>query len=267
LRLDIFASTAPGHAISLAREAYEQGYRRFIAVGGDGTAHEIVNGVFPLALERGRISLGFLPLGTGNSFFRDFSEQGAEAAAEALLTGRTRAADLIRLTHAGGQLYSLNLLSMGFTADVAVLTNRRFKGLGQFGYLLGVFTSLLRLRRRPFPLRLDEESGWDRSRCLFLSFSNSKFTGGKMKIAPYADPSDGLIEVVRWGPIGRIGLLRTLPRLYDGSHIEHPLASRRAARHVEFDLAAPVDVMIDGEVATLEVRSLDILPAALDVHV
>lgn len=267
LRLDVMASTAPGHAVSLAREAYGQGYRRFIAVGGDGTAHEIVNGVFPQALERGRISLGFLPLGTGNSFLRDFGEQGAETPAGALLTGRTRAADLIRLTHAGGELYSLNLLSIGFTADVAALTNRRFKGLGEFGYLLGVFTSLMRLRRRPFPLRLDEESGWDRSRYLFLSFSNSKFTGGKMKIAPHADPSDGLIEVVRWGPIGRIGLLRTLPRLYDGSHIEHPLASRRGARHVEFDLAAPVDVMIDGEVATLQVRSLDILPGALDVYV
>ena len=267
LNLDIFASTAPGHAVSLAREAYEQGYRRFLAVGGDGTAHEIVNGVFPRALERGRMSLGFLPLGTGNSFLRDFSEPGAEAAAGALLARRTRAADLIRLTHAGGELYSLNLLSIGFTADVAGMTNRRFKGLGQFGYLLGVFTSLMRLRRRPFPLRLDEESGWDRGRYLFLSFSNSKFTGGKMKIAPHADPSDGLIEVVRWGPIGRIGLLRTLPRLYDGSHIEHPLASRRAARRVEFDLAGPVDVMIDGEVATLEVRSLDILPGALDVYV
>jgi diacylglycerol kinase (ATP) len=267
LPLDVIASTAPGHAVSLAREAYEQGYRRFIAVGGDGTAYEIINGVFPEALERCRISLGFLPLGTGNSFLRDFSEQGAEAAKEALLAGRTRPADLIRLTHAGGMLYSLNLLSMGFTADVAALTNRRFKSLGELGYLLGVLTSLVRLRRRPFPLRLDEESVWDLSRYLFLSFSNSKFTGGKMKIAPQADVSDGLIEVVRWGPIGRIGLLRTLPRLYDGSHIEHPLASRCGARRVEFDLAGPVDVMIDGEVATLEVRSLDILPGALDVYV
>ncbi len=267
VRLDVIASTAPGQAVSLAREAYEQGYRRFIAVGGDGTAHEILNGVFPQALERGRISLGFLPLGTGNSFLRDFGDQGAETAAQALVAGRTRAADLLRLTHAAGELYSLNLLSMGFTADVAALTNRRFKGLGEFGYLLGVITSLVRLRRPPFPLRLDEESTWDRGRYLFLSFSNSKFTGGKMKIAPHADPSDGLIEVVRWGPIGRIGLLRTLPRLYDGSHIEHPLASRCAARHVEFDLAAPVDVMIDGEVANLQVRSLDILPGALDVYV
>jgi YegS/Rv2252/BmrU family lipid kinase len=267
LALDVVSTSAPGHAVLLARTAYAQGYRRFLAVGGDGTAHEIANGVFPQALEGGRVALGFLPLGTGNSFLRDFSDRGTQAAAAALLAGRTRPADLIRLTHAGGQTYSLNLLSIGFTAEVAALVNRRFKRLGELGYLLGVFASLVRLRRSAFPLRLDGEPGWDCSRYLFLSFSNTKFTGGKMMIAPQADPTDGFIEVVRWGPIGRLGLIRNLPRLYDGTHIEHPLASRRAARHVEFDLNSPVDIMIDGEVATLQCRALDILPAALDVYV
>jgi diacylglycerol kinase family enzyme len=61
--------------------------------------------------------------------------------------------------------------------------------------------------------------------------------------------------------------LRTLPRLYDGTHIRHPLASRRAVRHVEFNAGMPVDVMIDGEVATLECRSLDILPAAVEIYI
>ena len=88
-----------------------------------------------------------------------------------------------------------------------------------------------------------------------------------MLIAPDADATDGLIEFVRWGPIGRLGLLRTLPRLYDGTHIKHPLASRRAVRHVEFKEAAPVDVMIDGEVAKLECRSLDVIRAAMDVFI
>jgi diacylglycerol kinase (ATP) len=88
-----------------------------------------------------------------------------------------------------------------------------------------------------------------------------------MLIAPQSDPADGLIEFVRWGPIGRLGLLRMLPRLYDGTHIQHPLASRRAVRRVEFNLPAPIDVMIDGELATLECRSLDIIPGAVDVHI
>ena len=267
LQVDVIASTGPGHAVELAREAYDQGYRRFLAVGGDGTAHEIINGLFIGGKATRRIALGLLPLGTGNSFLRDFSEGGSESTMQAILEARTRPVDLIRLTHAAGELYSFNLLSLGFTADVAALTNRVFKPLGHLGYLLGVFVRVVQLRRRSFALRCDDDAAWDERRCLFLSFNNSKFTGGNMLIAPLADPSDGLIEFVRWGPIGRLGLLRTLPKLYDGTHIEHALASRRAVRHVEFNVAEPIDVMIDGEVATLEVRSLDILPAAVDLYI
>jgi diacylglycerol kinase (ATP) len=267
LRVDVIASTAPGHAVQLAQEAFTQGYRRFIAVGGDGTAHEILNGVLPASCGKEKISMGFLPLGTGNSFLRDFSNNGAEASLQALLIGRTRPVDLVRLTHATGQVYSINLLSMGFTADVAALTNRHFKPLGHLGYLLGVFVRVAQLHRRPFGLRCDDDKDWDERRCLFLSFNNSKYTGGNMLIAPQADPTDGLIEYVRWGPIGRFGLMRMLPRLYDGTHISHPLASRRAVRHVEFNLPVPVDIMIDGEVATLQCRSLDVIPAAVDIYV
>jgi diacylglycerol kinase (ATP) len=266
LRADVIASTGPGHAVDLAREAYEQGYRRFIAVGGDGTAHEILNGIFARRSVTRRIYLGLLPLGTGNSFLRDFTEQGVQSSMEALIAGRSRPVDLIRLTHSAGETYSFNLISLGFTADVAALTNRAFKPLGHLGYLLGVFLRVVQLRRRAFALRCDDDPAWDERRCLFLAFNNSKFTGGTMLIAPHADPSDGLIEFVRWGPIGRLGLLRTLPKLYDGTHIEHPLASRRAVRRIEFKPDAPIDIMIDGEVATLELRSLSIFPAAVDIY-
>src|SRR5882724_8423689 len=268
LGVDVIASTGPRHAIDLAREAYSQGYRRFLAVGGDGTAHEILNGVFAAGIPQERISLGFLPLGTGNSFLRDFSNDGkVESSLQAILADRKRPIDLIRLTHGTGQIYSFNLLSVGFTADVGALANRHFKPLGHLGYLLGVFVRVAQLRRRAFILRCDDDKDWDERRCLFLTFNNSKYTGGTMLIAPDADPADGLIEFVRWGPIGRLGLLRTLPRLYDGSHIKHPLASRRAVRHVEFKEAAPVDVMIDGEVVTVECRAIDVLPAVVDVFI
>jgi diacylglycerol kinase (ATP) len=267
LHIDVIASTGPGHAVQLAREAYDQGYHRFLAVGGDGTAHEILNGIFVNRTSVKRISLGFLPLGTGNSFLRDFTQNGVDSSLQALVESRTRPVDLLRLIHASGEIYAFNLLSIGFTAEVASLTNRYFKPLGPLGYLLGVFVRVIQLRRRSFALRTDGEKDWDERRSLFLTFNNSKFTGGSMLIAPNADPTDGLIEFVRWGPIGRFGLLRMLPRLYDGTHIQHPLASRRSVRRVEFNVPIPVDVMIDGEVAMLECRSLEILPAALDVHI
>ncbi len=218
LRVDVIASSEPGHAIQLAREAYEQGYRRFLAVGGDGTAHEILNGIFGRETSTDRIELGFLPLGTGNSFLRDFTKNGAESSIEALLAGRKRRVDLLRLRHATGTIYSFNLLSVGFTADVGALTNRIFKPFGHLGYLLGVFVRVVQLKRRGFRMRSDADESWDERRCLFLTFNNSKYTGGTMMIAPQADPTDGLIEYVRWGPIGRLGLLKMLPRLYDGTH-------------------------------------------------
>jgi diacylglycerol kinase (ATP) len=267
LRVDAIASMAPGHAAQLAHEAYEQGYRRFLAVGGDGTAHEVINGIFSREGRTDRIELGFLPMGTGNSFLRDFTDKGAEASIGALLAGRKRPVDLIRMRHAAGVIYSFNLLSVGFTADVAALTNRVFKPFGHLGYLLGVFVRVVQLKRRPFKLRCDQDANWDDRPCLFLTFNNSKYTGGTMLIAPSADASDGFIEFVRWGPIGRLGLLNMLPRLYDGTHTQHPLAETRRVRHVEFSLDAPMDVMVDGEVITVNAKELDILPGAMDVYV
>lgn len=265
LELEVVETNAPGQAIQIAREAYGRGYRKFIAVGGDGTSYEIVNGLFPGAQDRP--TLAFLPLGTGNSFLREFSDRGVEHGIEALLARRLQPCDLIRLTHKDGVLHYINLLSVGFTADVATLRARRFAGWGEFGYQSSIFITLARFKRRPFPLRVDREQHVDRRRCLFLTFNNSKFTGGTMMIAPKAEVNDGLIEYVRWGPIGRVGLIRNLPTLYDGTHIEHPLAERRSAKRIDFLLDGPVDVMVDGEVLTLHCQTLDVLPSALNVVV
>jgi diacylglycerol kinase (ATP) len=277
IAIETAETRAAGEATQIVREAYGRGFRKFLAVGGDGTSYGIVNGLFPDSLTASEspdavATLGFLPLGTGNSFLRDFEdvapgERGLERALRALEARRSRACDVLRLTHKDGAIYYTNLLSMGFAADVATLRHRRFQGFGQFGYLLSVFLCLARLDRRPFPVRFDEQREFDVRRCLFLSFNNSKFTGGTMMIAPDAVTDDGLIEYVRWGPIGRLGLIRNLATLYDGTHTRHPLAERQSVRRVEFQLDGPVDVMVDGEVLTLECRVIDVLPSALRVVV
>jgi YegS/Rv2252/BmrU family lipid kinase len=286
IALETAETREAGEATRIAREAYVRGYRKFLAVGGDGTSYEIVNGLFPESwsqvlgagpqvvpgAEEQIPTLGFLPLGTGNSFLRDFADRASSAgdlehAMQALEARRSRPCDVLRLAHKGGAIYYTNLLSVGFTADVAALRHRRFLALGQFGYLLSIFLCLVRLDRRPFPVRLEGQRQFDLRRCLFLTFNNSKFTGGTMMIAPDAVTDDGLIEYVRWGPIGRLGLIRNLATLYDGTHIRHPLAERQAVRRVEFQLDAPVDVMVDGEVLTLECRTIEVLPSALRVVV
>jgi YegS/Rv2252/BmrU family lipid kinase len=263
--VEVAETQGVGDASRIAREAYGRGRRRFIAVGGDGTSYEVVNGLFPEASGGERPTLGFLPLGTGNSFLRDFSKRGVEHAIESLIAGRTQGCDVLRLRHRDGIIHYINLLSVGFPADVATLRARRFSGQGEFGYLISIFLGLARLQRRPFPVRVEGEAEFDRRRCLFLTFNNSKFTGGTMMIAPKAVVNSGLIEYVRWGAIGRLGLIRNLPKLYDGTHIEHPLAERKAVKRVEFDVDAAVDVMVDGEVLTLHCEELDVLPGALDV--
>ncbi len=267
IKIDVAETLAQGHATGLARQAYSRGRTKFISVGGDGTSFEIINGLFPEAQTGERPTLAFLPLGTGNSFLRDFSDRGADYSIEALLAGRSRPCDVLRLTHSDGILHYTNLLSMGFSADVATMRARHFGGWGELGYQSSIFICLARFRRRAFPLKVDGEDKLDQRPCLFLTFSNSKFTGGTMMIAPKAEIDDGLIEYVRWGPIGRAGLLRNLPTLYDGTHINHPLAERRAAKRIDFFLDAPVDVMIDGEVLTLKCNTLDVLPRALNVVV
>ena len=265
VEVKVAATRSPGQATEIARDAYGRGLRHFIAVGGDGTSYEIVNGLFPQAIGKEPPTLAFLPLGTGNSFLRDFSDRGVEHAIESLIAGKNRACDVMRMRHRSGVIYYINVLSMGFSADVATLRARRFSGWGELGYFTSIFLTLARFNRRAYPVRVEGRNVFDDRRCLFLTFNNSKFTGGTMMIAPQAQVDDGLVEYVRWGPIGRLGLIRNLPGLYDGTHIQHPLAERKAVQSVEFKLDAPVDVMVDGEVLSLHCEELDVLPRALNV--
>lgn len=266
INLEIAQTTRPAEATEISRNAYRDGFRRFLSVGGDGTSFEILNGIFPEAETQGRAALGFLPLGTGNSFLRDFTTRGVEYTIEALGESRHRPCDVLRLRHAAGAIYFLNMLNLGFAADAGEVANRKFKRWGQLGYVFGVLARLARLEHTAFPHRF-ADGEWDRRACLFLAFGNSKFTGGRMRMAPYADPADGQIEYVRWAPVGRMQLLWTFPRLFTGTHIRHQLASRAAIGQVEFDLKRPVNIIVDGEVMQLVCRSVDVLPSALDVIV
>jgi diacylglycerol kinase (ATP) len=267
VEIEIAQTTCAGEASLLARHAYARGLRNFLAVGGDGTSYEIVNGVFPESLTEGRATLGFLPLGTGNSFLRDFTSRGVEHTIEALRENRRRACDVIHLRHGNGDVYYINMLNLGFAADAGELANRRFKRWGATSYVFGVLGTLAGLRCLPFPHRLPGAEDWNRRPLLFLALGNSKFTGGKMLMAPGADPSSGKIEYVRWSPLGRLRLLWNFPSLFTGAHINHPLASRAAVERVDFDLGGAVNVIVDGEVMRLDIRSAEVLSGVLDVMV
>ncbi|MEY4515467.1 MAG: hypothetical protein RLZZ450_7589 [Pseudomonadota bacterium] len=256
-----------GEATRIARAAFLAGERHFVAVGGDGTGFEIVNGLFPEALSTSeRPTLGFLPLGTGNSFLRDFSSDGASYALAALQAGKRRSCDVICLRHKEGALYFINILSFGFLADVCTLTNRRFKRFGELGYGLGVLGTLARLTARPIPYSLDG-GPYDERPIAFIVISNSRFTGGKMMIAPLADVADGYADIVVGGKLGRGTIVRTFPSIFEGTHLSHPAVTSGRARSIEFNVNRKEDAMIDGEVISLWPTRLEVLPNALEVRV
>ena len=239
---------------------------RLAAEIGDGTSFEIVNGLLERPQAGERPSLGFLPLGTGNSFLRDFSDQGAAYAIQAILEGKLRPCDVIRVTHTAGTMHYINIFSIGFVADVGATRNRHFSGLGEFGYTLGTVLRVAGLHPYVFPMTIAGREGEDREPLTFLSINNSRFTGGKMMMAPDANTRDGLLDIIRVGKMGRLALLRTFPKIFKGTHVQHPAVSCYQATAVDLRLGGEVDVMIDGEMMKLNPTRLEVIPGAIDVR-
>lgn len=265
VKLDVRFTEGPGHAVELARRGYADGYRRFVAVGGDGTLFEVINGIFPRPVgDEEPVVLGQLPLGTGNSFLRDFGITEERAALHALIEGKLRQCDLIRGLHRDGEFHFINLLAVGFPAQVCALTNERFKPFGAAGYAVSVLASLFRMQRPTLDLAVDGVRA--HQSCTFLSFSNSAYTGGTMKIAPDADVSDGVMDIVRVEPMTALTLVRAFPSIYEGTHVLRPDIHPSQARRVEFvpgDKA--LEVMVDGEVLRVHLESLEVVPRAVQV--
>lgn len=262
LSLDVRPTSRPGHATELAREALAAGARRFLSVGGDGTTFEVVNGLLPGA--PADVELAILPLGTGNSFLRDFQVTDEAKALEAVCSGTPHPVDVVRMEHASGSLYYVNLLGLGFTASVGKLTNDRFKALGPAGYVAAVVTKVATLDHPLDPVRLD--GGPEDARpAAMLVFSNSRYTGGAMMMAPTADLADGMLDVIRVGALSRLALLQQFPRIFSGTHVNGGDVTETKAARVEFTAPRLQPCMIDGEVLMLEPRRLEVLPSALRV--
>jgi YegS/Rv2252/BmrU family lipid kinase len=268
VKVEVWYTRRVGHGVELARQGYEQGFRDFIAVGGDGTSHEIVNGLDGAMGEIGeaRASLSFLPLGTGNSFIRDFGSSDADAMAAKITLDKRRPCDVIRVHHDDGVLYFINIFSFGYVADVCRMANTQFKKLGSSGYAVAALAQLSTLEPVTYAMQLDDTPQWSQP-AMVVSINNSQFTGGHMHIAPYADATDGELDVLVVGALTKTTFMRLFVKLFSGEHVHHSAVIMSRARHIRFAFDAPLDVMVDGEVLRMRPREMEVLPGALDIVV
>jgi len=260
--LDIRRTVGPGHATALVAAARERGVSEFIGLGGDGTLFEIVNGALGAGSTVPRVAL--VPLGTGNSFGRDLGIHSVEQAIEAIAGGGRRPVDVVRIESDSQPLYSINIVGLGFSAFAGDRMNRRFKRLGVAGYLAAVAVEIAKLHAPRMRYRVDG-GAWVDEFLLMLSLCNSQYTGGAMHMAPAACIDDGLLDLIALRPMTRARFASAFPHIFRGTHPELPEVEVGRARRVEFELSGPVEVLIDGEIRSLALSAVEVVPAALEV--
>ena len=258
--LDVRRTTGPGHATALVAEARKRGVNRFLAVGGDGTLHEVVTGA--LSVPGPRPTLGLCPVGTGNSFGRDVPVRDVADAVAAWRGGHTRTCDVLRLEHDGDPLYAINLVGLGFSATAGSLMNRRFKALGVAGYIAAVLVEVARLKAPVIPFTVDGSP--NELATTMLSLCNSRYTGGAMCMAPDARIDDGRLDVMHLGALSRGRFVTAFPKIFAGTHPSMPEVQMRTATRVELD-GSQVEVMVDGEVIPLALQAVEVVPGAVEV--
>jgi diacylglycerol kinase (ATP) len=244
----------PGHAERLAAAATDLGHDRVIAVGGDGTAQEVLNGLMAAGVgpDGGPPAFGLVPGGSGNDLARGLGLPLAPMEALTVALGEhTRPLDLGKASHDGKTRYFAAAGGTGFDAEVAftMAGKRQHWQRGRAGYLLATLNELRRYRNRGLSLRLATDAGARHveGTFLFVAFANGPYYGGGMQICPDASLTDGLLDLCLVGDIGRLGALRELPGIYRAAHINHPLVEIIRIRELRVEGEAGTRVHLDGE--------------------
>ena len=260
---DLRVTRCPGEAEQHAAGAALEGYDRVVAVGGDGTVQEVVNG---LRATRDAMELGIVPVGTGNDLARSLGLPSEAGEAWKVAIGRaTRPIDAAQARNgAGEERWFASAGGIGFDAQVAVsMAERRGWRSGRAGYLLTTLVELRRFANRAVRVTLDGETVT--RDVLFIALANGAYYGGGMRIAPGAVPDDGHLDVCVVGDISRLTALRELPNLYRGTHMRNPAVSMHTARQIDIEGDAATRVHLDGEPFGSLPLSVTIQPAALEV--
>lgn len=257
LHYDLVQTEAPRHATALAASAADEGYDVVVAVGGDGTTFEVINGL------AGRdTALAVLPIGSGNDFVKPLGiPTDLPAAVERLRRGRVRRIDLGRV----GPTYFGNMLGIGFDARVAVETYRLPRLHGFALYLVALWKTVWRYRSPYLHLECDGQSL--EGRFLLAAVGNGRCQGANFWLTPQAEMDDGYLDLCLISDMPLPLFFYHLPKVFRGKHTRLREVKMLRARHVRVRSAEPVAVHADGEILAEAATELEVevRPAALQV--
>lgn len=258
---EIHHTEAPGEATAFVRKRASEAPARFYACGGDGTLHEVIEGVkdFPDS------AAGVIPAGTGNDFVKSFADPSAFRDIEKQINGTLHQIDLIK----AGEHFSANVINIGFDCDVVVwLTAHRDNPLcrGTLAYLIGLICVFFRRLGTELELRFNGRE--IKGRYLLCTAANGQFYGGGFRPAPRAAMDDGLMDIAVISKMNRLRFLSLLPSYRTGTYIDRKdiediLTVDRCSR---LSITAPEggNVCIDGEIYPFRELELEILPGAVN---
>ncbi len=260
------------HANQLAKKYIENGFRKIIVVGGDGTLNEVVNGIFAQKhIPTSEITLAMIPVGTGNDWCRMYDIPGDyKEAISAISRGKEFMQDAGRVTYFtrnGEQKtrFFINMAGMGFDALVAKKTNRqKEQGKGNaFSYFINIFSSLFSFKKTSAVIELDAQTL--KTDVFTMSIGICQFNGGGMKQAPTAKSDDGLFDLTIIRPIGKFKVIRNVMKLFDGSFTRLPEVSTFTSAHIDIKANPPMYIEVDGESLGHTPFDFTILPRSLRI--
>jgi diacylglycerol kinase (ATP) len=260
-------SERPGHLIELASDAVDGGATLVVAVGGDGTLNEVVNGI------AGRdVELATIPLGTGMDFGRTYGIPSRfDDAVRVAVGGNARTIDAGRVryrTWAGepAERFFANVSSVGMSGAVAQRANGMSKALGGKATFFYALTRVfLEWQNTDVTVRFDDAER--RGRMHDVIVANGVWHGGGMMLAPEAAPDDGRFDVVLIGDVSKLDFLTTAPKIYKGKHVHHPKVEVLRSVRVEVDAPVQLPIELDGEQVGTTPATFEVVPGAVRVRV
>jgi YegS/Rv2252/BmrU family lipid kinase len=262
-------SERPGHLSELAREAVAGGATSLVVVGGDGTVHEVVDGLASTGAG-GDVELGVVPLGTGRDFARSLRiPKRLDDALDVVRDGRLRTVDIGRATYMRGDgeahAHFANFAGAGISGAIADRANRTTKA---FGGRLSFIWATLAVFSRWQPTEMTVEIDGDRRQVLLLEAlaMNGDYTAGGMWVAPEASLEDGTFDVVLIGDFSKAEFTTTFPKIYRGTHVSHAKVEIVRARELRVDAPTPLPIVLDGEQPGTTPVRFELLPGALRVR-